>query len=86
MIKLKVFDLSISGVVWRFYLMMALTAVFGFFSQWALAAILAFTVAISFIVGVSVHLVKSEQVAVSQKGGRLRAMGKKAITQKAEFE
>jgi hypothetical protein len=83
MIKLKAFDLSVSGVVWRFYLMMALAAIFGFLHQWALAAILAFIVAISFIVGISVHIVKPEKLAVSEKVSRLRSMDKKANTQKA---
>lgn len=83
MIKFKAFDLSVSGVVGRFYLMMALATIFGFLNQWTLAAVLAFTVAISFIVGISVHSVKPEKLAVNEKGGELHSMQQKANTQQA---
>ncbi len=83
MLQLRAFDLSISGVVWRFYLMMAVAVIFGSMSQWVLAASLAFIVAISFIVGLRVHIEKPQKLAVSETGNKLRAMGKEAKTQKA---
>ncbi|MBK8501123.1 MAG: hypothetical protein IPL46_02370 [Saprospiraceae bacterium] len=80
MLKLKAFDLSISGIVYRFYLMMALAAIFGFLSQWTLAAALAFTVAVSFIIGLSVHMVKPEKVAVNKKfESKLRSLEKEEV-------
>lgn len=82
MIRFKAFNLSVSGVVGRFYLMMALTTIFGFLQQWTLAAALAFTVAISFIVGISVRSVKAEKLAGSEKGGKLLSMEKKTKAQK----
>ncbi len=83
MIRLKAFDLSVSGVVWRFYLMMAFAVVFGALNQWILAAILAFTTAISFIVGVSVHITEPEKVAVHGSGTKLHPMEKEERKPKA---
>ena len=61
--KIRLFDLSIKGVVERFYLMMAAVAGFGFFGQFTLAAIFGFAIAVSFILGVSYTDADREAIA-----------------------
>jgi hypothetical protein len=51
--KIKMMDLTIRGVVLRFYMMMAGTIILGFSGQFFIAAIWAFTLSVSFILGVS---------------------------------
>lgn len=53
--KIQLFDLTVAGFVKRFYLMMAVVAISGVLGQFALATVLGFTVAVSFILGVSFH-------------------------------
>ncbi|GJM36403.1 MAG: hypothetical protein DHS20C18_54040 [Saprospiraceae bacterium] len=62
MLQFKIFKLNISGVVMRFYLMMAVTLILGLLNQWALAAILGFTIAISFILGTKADYTKKATV------------------------
>ena len=76
MLQFKAFELSIAGTVWRFYLMMAVTIILGFLNQWILATILAFTIAVSFIVGISVNLVNPEKLAIGEKTGKLSSLDK----------
>jgi hypothetical protein len=69
--------LSINGIVWRTYLTMAVVVViFGFLNQWALTAVLAFTVAVSFIVGITVTIVKLKQVSTEKKSDKLSPVKK----------
>lgn len=65
--QLQLFNLSVKGVVLRFYLMMAVVAIAGFFSQFTLAAILGFTLAVSSILGVGVKKPQRKAVAKSVK-------------------
>jgi hypothetical protein len=51
--NIKMMNLSVEDVVWRFYLMMAGTIILGFLGQFFIAAIWAFTLSVSFILGVS---------------------------------
>ncbi|MFT4754496.1 MAG: hypothetical protein ACI85Q_002055 [Salibacteraceae bacterium] len=69
--------MSINGIVWRTYLTMAVVVViFGFLNQWALTAVLAFTVAVSFIVGITVTIVKLKQVSTEKKSDKLSPVKK----------
>lgn len=52
--QLQLFNLSVAGVVKRFYLMMAVVTIAGFLGQFTIASILGFLVAVSFILGVSI--------------------------------
>ncbi len=76
----KVFDLSISSLVLRFYFMMAVIVTLGFLNQWILATVLGFLVGISFTVGISVHLTKPEQLVLSEQRAKLRLVDKEANT------
>lgn len=76
----KVFDLSISSLVLRFYFMMAVIVTLGFLNQWILATVLGFLVGISFTVGISVHLAKPEQLVLSEQRAKLRLVDKEAKT------
>ena len=51
--NIKMMDLTVKGVVWRFYLMMAGTIILGFLGQFFIAAIWGFAISVSFILGVS---------------------------------
>ena len=51
--KIKLFGLSIEGVALRFYAMMTAIIALGFLNQFTLATILGFTLAASFILGIS---------------------------------
>ncbi|MEZ4994753.1 MAG: hypothetical protein R2824_30325 [Saprospiraceae bacterium] len=62
---MKLFDLSVKGVVLRFYLMMAVVALGGFFGQFVLATILGMTVAVSFILGIRIEPAPTKRVARS---------------------
>ena len=83
MLQFKVFDLSVAGVVWRFYLMMAVVVVFGYLNLWALAAILAFIVAVSFIVGTSVKKVEPKKSSFIQTKVKLSLVDKKSMRKAA---
>ncbi|MCR9099947.1 MAG: hypothetical protein NXI25_08355 [bacterium] len=78
MMNFKVFDLSISSLALRFYFMMAVIVTLGFLNQWILAIVLGFLVGISFTIGISVHLAKPEQLALSEERAKLRLMDKEA--------
>ena len=52
---MKLFKLSVAGVIWRFYLMMALIVIAGFTGLWFLA-ILALPLFFSALMGVSFDL------------------------------
>ena len=79
--KIRLFDLSIKGVVQRFYLMMAAVAGFGFLGQFALAAILGFAIAISFILGVS--YTDADRESMAKATTRLRVREKTSDLQEA---
>lgn len=53
--KIQLFDLTVAGLVKRFYLMMAVVIISGVFGQFIVAAVLGYAVAISFILGISFH-------------------------------
>ncbi len=61
--KIRVFHSKIYNTIFRFYLMMAIVAIFGFLHQFTLAAIFGFTIAISAILGVSFE--RSEKAVAS---------------------
>ena len=64
--KMRLFDLSIAGVVERFYLMMAIVVLFGFLGKFTLATIFGFAIATSFILGVS-HRKATKKAIVKEK-------------------
>ncbi len=72
MLKFKMFDLSIGGATERFYLMMAGTVILGFLGQFTLAAFWGFTLAISFILGVSIKTEK--RIAVEKPAQKIVKM------------
>lgn len=76
MLQFKAYDLSVSSVVWRYYLMMAIIVGLGFLNLWALAVILALIVAVSFIVGISVNIVKPKKTLLIEKSGKLSPVDK----------
>jgi len=53
MLKIKLSNLSLSGVVMRFYLMMAVAIGLGFMGQWILMAFVAGPIGASAIMGMS---------------------------------
>ena len=61
------FELSIGGALLRFYLMVAVVVVLGVFNQFALAAVLGFALAGSFILGISVRKEPRKVVAKGRK-------------------
>ena len=52
--KIRLFELSIGGVLLRFYFMMAVVLFLGAFGHFTFAAILGFVIAGSFILGIRV--------------------------------
>jgi hypothetical protein len=56
--------------------MAVVVVIFGFLNQWALTAVLAFTVAVSFIVGITVTIVKLKQVSTEKKSDKLSPVKK----------
>ncbi|MBK7476872.1 MAG: hypothetical protein IPN74_16045 [Haliscomenobacter sp.] len=68
--KIKIFDLNLADLILRFYLMMAVVVVAGFFGQFTIAAILGNILAISFILAVSFR--KTTEEAVAKGEGHLR--------------
>ena len=83
MLQFKAFDLSITGVAYRFYLMIAVAGIFGLLNLWALATVLAFIVAVSFIVGVSVTKVKPTKVSSIRTKDKVNLMDKKSMRRAA---
>ena len=63
--------------------MMAVVVIFGHLNQWALAAILAFIVAVSFIVGISVKVVKPKEYSFIQTKDKLSPVDKKSMQKAA---
>lgn len=53
MLKIKLSNLSITNVVIRFYLMMALAIILGFAQQWILMSLVAVAIGASTIMGMS---------------------------------
>ena len=53
MLQLETLNLSIQNVILRFYAMMGIVIILGFMNQWLLAAVTAFVLAMSTILGVS---------------------------------
>jgi len=53
MLKIKLSNLSITNVVTRFYLMMAVAIILGFAQQWVLMAFVATSIGASTIMGMS---------------------------------
>lgn len=77
MIKVKMYDLSVSGVVFRFYFMMGVAIALGELALWTLAAVLALFLAVSMILGVSIKVVpKTSKVTTKDRAttGRERAV------------
>lgn len=67
MIKLKFFSLSVTNLVLRFYLMMAIVVAFGLMSQWILAIVVGYTVGVSSLLGISVRRVEDMKAAVAEQ-------------------
>lgn len=66
--NIKMMNLSVKGVVWRFYLMMAGTIILGFLGQFFIAAVWAFILSVSFILGVSY---KKEEAEIEKQEGKI---------------
>ena len=81
MIKLKMYVLSISSVLKRFYLMMAIVIIFGYLNQWILAAVLAMIVAFSAMAGVSVRKAKPMQSSIGKKNNNVIPVETKPTTE-----
>jgi hypothetical protein len=78
--KLSVFQLSIKNVVLRFYLMVAVVALFGMIGQWEIAAIAGFITGVSAILGVSYSEERKQRIERSmlrpvEGGKRMRKAG-----------
>ena len=71
------------GILAEVYLMMAVAVIFGILNQWTLAAILAFIVAFSFIVGISVNIVNPEKSSIGEKKDQLSTVEKGTDIRKA---
>lgn len=67
MIKLKFFSLSVTNLVLRFYLMMAIVVAFGLMSQWILAIVVGYTVGVSSLLGISIRRVEDMKAAVAEQ-------------------
>ncbi|NND33076.1 MAG: hypothetical protein HKN76_10835 [Saprospiraceae bacterium] len=80
--KLRILDLSITGMVERFYLMMVFAIVLSLLGQFILAATLAYTLAVSFILGVSYRRIPVK--SMSKEHGRVSDMkGEKSLQEAA---
>lgn len=66
--NIKMMNLSVKGVVWRFYLMMAGTIILGFLGQFFIASVWAFILSVSFILGVSY---KKEEAEIEKQEGKI---------------
>lgn len=65
--RIKLFNLSLKQVFFRFYLMMAVVIGFGFLNQFTIAAILGYIAAIGFILGVSFEKPDARAVSMKEK-------------------
>ena len=65
MANINVGDLSIAGVILRFYLMMAIVIAIGFFVSLTVAAIVDLGIAASFILGVSIRQARKNRQAIA---------------------
>lgn len=71
--KIAPVSLSINNVVARFYLMIAVTLIFGFLGQWTLAAIFGYVIGLSAILGLSKQFgpPKSQAKIISKKEAKM---------------
>lgn len=65
MLKIKLSSLSITNVVTRFYLMMALAIGLGFAQQWVLMSFVSVAIGASTIMGMSITFENSKTAATS---------------------
>jgi hypothetical protein len=78
---LRVFDLNMGSLIFRYYLMMGVVAVLGFLGLWTLAAVAGYALAISCILGASFGEATEETAAKAEP--RIHRKMTKTTLQKA---